>query len=340
MIKIKRLMVCLLLPLCTMWLSMAQERINEFVVNVDENHNPMTIYSSYGATPNDGVVIVNSTIQDLEFNIPAAPGRIRTISDKKKNRYVLIISPNDVNYQQYTITINANGFMQGKIEPVVVKAGLSSGFVVNPKYDYIASTHNTIGGHEYVDLGLPSGTLWATCNVGSNSPEGGGDHYAWGETWYKGRYSYNRNDYKYMKDGDIFKVTKYCYEKIYGYRRRTDYISTLEACDDAANSKWGSGWRIPTKYQWEELKDKCRWTWISSGYKVVGPNGNSIFLPAAGAYNENGFVSSGGAYWSASLDTEFSSDSWGLLFTSDGIKIHFFRRYNGFSVRPVCSFRK
>lgn len=135
MIKIKRLMVCLLLPLYTMGLSMAQERINEFVVNVDENHDPMTLYSSYGATANDGVVIVNSTIQDLEFNIPAAPGRIRTIPDKKKNRYVLIIQPNDSNYQQYTITINAKGFVQGKINNVVVKAGLSSGFIVNTKYE-------------------------------------------------------------------------------------------------------------------------------------------------------------------------------------------------------------
>ena len=335
-------MVSLVLLLSTIGVVSAQDRMNEFVVTIDESHNPMTIYSSYGATPNDGVVIINSTISDLEFSILSVnDGRLRkVVQDKDNNRYLLIIQPNDINYKQYTITIKANGFLRGKIDSVVVKAGLSSGYIVNPKYDFNALTHNTIGGHEYVDLGLPSGTLWATCNVGAFNPEGQGNHYAWGETSYKGRYSYNRNDYKYMKDGDTFKVTKYCYEKLYGYRRHTDYISTLEACDDAATSNWGNGWRTPTKYQWEELKDKCRWTWISGGYKVVGPNGNSIFLPAAGAYNENGFVSSGGAYWSASLDTEFSSDSWGLLFTSDGIKIHFFRRYNGFSVRPVCSFRK
>ena len=132
-------MVCLLLPLCTMGLSMAQERINEFVVNVDENHNPMTIYSSYGATPDDGVVIVNSTIPNLEFNIPAAPGRIRTIPDKKKNRYVLIIQPNDSNYKQYTITINAMGFKQGKIEEVVVKSAMSKGYIVNPINDMLSS---------------------------------------------------------------------------------------------------------------------------------------------------------------------------------------------------------
>lgn len=114
-------------------MGLAQERINEFVVNLDETHNHMTIYSSYGATPNDGVVIVNSSIPDLEFNIPAAPGRIRTIPDKKKNRYVLIIQPNDNVYRQYTITINATGFRQGKIEGVVVKAGLSSGYIIDQK---------------------------------------------------------------------------------------------------------------------------------------------------------------------------------------------------------------
>lgn len=131
----KHIIVSLFVVLCSFGTVRSQERINEFVVNTDETHNPMTIYSSYGATPNDGVVIVNSTIPNLEFNIPAAPGRIRTIPDKKKNRYVLIISPNDVNYQQYTITINAKGFVQGKINDVVVKAGLSSGFIVNSKFE-------------------------------------------------------------------------------------------------------------------------------------------------------------------------------------------------------------
>lgn len=130
----KRFIISLFAVLCSFGAARSQERINEFVVNADETHNPMTIYSSYGATPNDGVVIVNSTIPNLEFNIPSAPGRIRTVPDKKKNRYVLIIQPNDNNYKQYAITINANGFKQGQINSVVVKAGLSIGYVVNPKH--------------------------------------------------------------------------------------------------------------------------------------------------------------------------------------------------------------
>ena len=126
----------------------SQETINEFVVKVDETHNPMTIYSSYGATPNDGIVIINSTIQDLEFNIPAAPGRIKTVADKNKNRYILIIQPNDNNYKQYKITINAKGYIQGKIFPVVVKAGFSTSYVVNPKY---VARPNNIESLLYVD---------------------------------------------------------------------------------------------------------------------------------------------------------------------------------------------
>lgn len=141
MAKIRFLIFCIVLLFCPIRLTIAQERINEFIVNVDETHNPMTIYSGYGATPNDGVVIVSSTIPDCEFNIPSAPGRIRAVPDKKRNRYVLIIQPNDNNYRQYTITINATGFKQGKLEGVVVKAGLSSGYIVNPKFDINKSSN-------------------------------------------------------------------------------------------------------------------------------------------------------------------------------------------------------
>ena len=122
--------------LCSFGTACAQERINEFLVNVDATQDPMTSYTLYGATASDGVVIVNSTIPNLEFGIMSvAKERLRkVVHDKGKNCYVLIIQPNDINYQQYTITINAKGFKQGKINAVVVKAGLSSGYTVNPKY--------------------------------------------------------------------------------------------------------------------------------------------------------------------------------------------------------------
>lgn len=161
--KIKSFMVFMCLLLSSMGEVEAQERINQFVVEIDEAHNPMTIYSSYGATPNDGVVIVNSTIPDLEFNIPTAPGRIKTIADKKKNRYVLIIQPNDNNYRQYTITINAKGFVQGKIGPVEVRAGLSTGYIVNPKrkiYNAFVSCNYSYGiGTKAHSVGVSCGKL-------------------------------------------------------------------------------------------------------------------------------------------------------------------------------------
>ena len=121
--------------LCCFGTVVAQETINEFVVEADRTyHDTMTIYKSYGATPNDGVVIVNSTIPDLVFDIPSAPRRlINTIPDKNKNRYVLIIQPNDNNYKRYTITINAKGFKQGAIDDVVLKPSISSSYIVNPK---------------------------------------------------------------------------------------------------------------------------------------------------------------------------------------------------------------
>ena len=89
--KIIRLMVSLVLLLSTIGVVSAQDRMNEFVVTIDESHNPMTIYSSYGATPNDGVVIINSTISDLEFSILSVnDGRLRkVVQDKDNNRYLI-----------------------------------------------------------------------------------------------------------------------------------------------------------------------------------------------------------------------------------------------------------
>lgn len=129
--------IVLITVICSHGTALAQDRINEFVVDEDKTHNALGLYVNYGATPNDGVVVINSTISDLEFGIlSVAKERMRkVVHDKEKNRYVLIIQPNDKNYKQYTITINAKGFMQGKINSVVVKAGLSSGYIVNSKFD-------------------------------------------------------------------------------------------------------------------------------------------------------------------------------------------------------------
>ena len=105
-------------------------------------------------------------------------------------------------------------------------------------------------GHEYVDLGLPSGTLWATCNVGASKPEEYGDYFAWGETKPKSDYSWET--YKWCK-GSSKTMTKYCTNSKYGYNGFTDDLWELLPEDDAATVNWGSGWQTPSLAQLKEL---------------------------------------------------------------------------------------
>lgn len=195
---------------------------------------------------------------------------------------------------------------------------------------------NFINGHEYVDLGLPSGLKWATCNVGASSPEEYGGYYAWGETEEKNDYSYET--YKWCK-GTYDTMTKYCTNSDYG---TVDNRTTLTSSDDVATVKWGSKWRMPTMEEMEELNEDCIWTWTTqngvNGMKVTGPNGNSIFLPAAGYRNGTGFYDRGsrGNYWSATLFEYINNCAFDLYFDSGGSRWDYWLyRYLGRSVRPV-----
>ena len=126
--------------------------------------------------------------------------------------------------------------------------------------------------HEYVDLGLS--VKWATCNVGATSPAAHGDYFAWGETKTKDTYSMDNSETYYLTISDLQEQ---------GY---IDENGNLTPEHDAARVNWGGSWRMPTKAEQEELSTKCTWTKTTqngvSGYNVKGPNGNSIFLPAAG----------------------------------------------------------
>ena len=182
-------------------------------------------------------------------------------------------------------------------------------------------------GHEWVDLGLPSGTKWATCNIGAKNPQDYGNYYAWGEVTPKD--VYNWSTYKYGSNYD--QLTRYT-DRYYGRNRFADGKTVLELEDDAAHFNWGGKWRMPTHAQQDELYDQCYWVWTESydglgvkGYIVYKAKAEAdkgvkvfkdipplssyslsdvhIFLPAAGYRGGGGLINAGsrGVYWSSSL---------------------------------------
>ena len=187
--------------------------------------------------------------------------------------------------------------------------------------------------HEYVDLGLPSGILWATCNVGAAKPEDYGGYYAWGETEEKNYYSWDT--YKWCDNSSELSISKYCTKSNNG---TVDGLTILEPGDDVAHVKWGGSWRMPTLEEWDELIQYCTSKEETlngvKGTKFTGKrNGNSIFLPYAG-YREDDQCqksSKAGLYWSS------------LLYNSQqAYDCSFYRpltswtvRYYGLTVRPV-----
>ncbi len=176
---------------------------------------------------------------------------------------------------------------------------------------------NSISGHEYVDLGLS--VKWGTCNVGASSPSDYGNYYAWGETKTKSEYI-EENSVMYGKNiGSIAGNSTY----------------------DVARANWGGTWRLPTKEEIEELVSKCKREWTMQGghrgYKITGPNCNSIFLPVAGWRYETSLNYAGeyGYYWSATPIEVDRYRTYDLYFYSGDFYRSWHTRYEGRSVRPV-----
>ena len=181
-------------------------------------------------------------------------------------------------------------------------------------------------GHEYVDMGFPSGVKWATCNVGATLPTEYGEHYAWGEIETKETY-------------EIGSCTT--------YGKALDSISGNSEYD-AASAKWGGNWRTPRLEDMYELVTKCEWIWAGNGFNVVSKiNGNYILLPAAGFMNTPAAIAGGtegvldqgrwGYYWTATpYDEKYTNkEACSLLLSSGGYQTEVGLRYNGFSIRPV-----
>lgn len=186
-----------------------------------------------------------------------------------------------------------------------------------------------------IDLGLS--VLWAATNVGANSPEQFGDFFAWGETTPKTNYTWDT--YRWCA-GASDDLKKYNCESGYG---TVDNKAVLDLEDDAAHAKLGGVWRMPTSVEMDELKEKCHWMHMAyrgvQGYKVTGPNGNSIFLPATGYRSETAHGSRGtsGYYWSSTLITSYPEKAFYLFCGASNTAKYNNDRSIGCTVRPVCS---
>ena len=213
-------------------------------------------------------------------------------------------------YEPYTATFTLSHNQHLPLNYTLQKEQPKPNVVIN-------KDRGRLNGHEWVDLGLS--VLWATCNVGASSPSDYGDYYAWGETKTKSSYTEGNSKTYNVVMPDISGEPKY----------------------DAATANWGEGWRMPTKEELEELVDKCDWEWTSqsgrNGYKVTGPNGNSIFLPAAGwRYGTSLNIAGGyGNYWSSSPNGSYTPSAYRLYFRSGNHYVGWSYRYGGRSVRPV-----
>ena len=169
----------------------------------------------------------------------------------------------------------------------------------------------------YVDLGLPSGLLWASCNIGAENPEEFGDYFAWGEVEPKERYE--RDNYVGNATGK-YNINQY-----------------MELVDDAARHNLGGNWRIPLPEEMDELVNECTWTWTTlnnvNGYEVKGPNGNTIFLPAAGEFYSKPYSQGEGAVYRGNHKR---GQTFNLHFGEERVhtmvEMH---EYSGFTIRPV-----
>ena len=196
----------------------------------------------------------------------------------------------------------------------------------------------TYNGHDYIDLGLPSGTLWATCNVGATIPEIIGDYFAWGET--ESKTIYNWNTYKYcVVVGEAHYFTKYC--SSHGYNGFADTLTVLQPIDDAAVINWGDGWRMPSVEEWVELYQNTRSIkTIQNG--VYGElfnsdNGNSLFLPATGEFFNNSINDDDLClYWINKVSDDSGSARCYCNQNPEHGVIWNASRMVGYPVRPIC----
>ena len=252
-------------------------------------------------------------------------------------------------YQGTLMFFNSQGQPIKTIEVNEVEKGrylLTVNYLTDTYTYYYCDNSGSIEGRDYVDLGLPSGTLWATCNVGASKPEVYGDYFAWGETtgYNGGKTDFGESNYNWC-NGSGFIMTKYCTDSRYGNNGFVDNKTELDLEDDAAYENWGPAWRMPSIADFEELVNSSytttEWTTqngVNGRLITSKSNGNSIFFPAAGTRIGSSLVNvSVGYYWSRTLYERPSYYARNLLFNSGDVITGNNYRYDGLSVRPVRS---
>ena len=355
--KIRKLHMALVGILMSTQLANAQQ--NMLVVGNNGKINAISVssvdYATFNANDkpftisNDGIEDVGTTFITAACTVGLSPeSNVKTLSVTpevgvcySKYNSVPTIDDDDslslgTELKSYTFTLKS--LMSGTTyyfrTYVKLASGVFYGDVANAKTLGTAPVDNskTINGHWFVDLGLPSGLLWAKTNIGAEKPADNGNYYAWGETSTK--YTYNKSTYF---------DSKFTYYSLSGK-------TSLEKRHDAAYVNWGSSCRMPTKDEFKELDNaaNCDWTWTSmtasdgssiEGYKVTSvKNGNSIFLPASGLYGEYlGAYGSLSCYWSSTLSSEISPYAYSYhIDRYDYIWNKCESRYLGFPVRPVA----
>lgn len=222
----------------------------------------------------------------------------------------------------------------------VYKDGVVIGTYNAEKFDSISFFLKT----EYaaIDLGLPSGTLWADRNVGATEMWDNGVYVSWGETQEKPEYGMPKYKWCVFNDYENFYYTKYTVN---------DGLTSLKPEDDIATVEMGTEWSIPTQNDWEELITYCTWQWVTThpgekdGYAIIGPNGHALFLPAAGRKDGSDFSwgNTMGCYWTKDRGPLLSGKeiyAYEFYFGSDFKRIANTNRDCGITTRGVIKRQK
>ena len=318
------------------------------------NGNGFDIYDwkrSYKASPYETVFNYGinglENIPDISFYHYALQQNLykymleKNYNIRVSNMYIVVLHPNNNHYEKYEIPRldteiqTVLNYISSK-KVAIESADLNDSDAANQGDIQLAYNH------EYVDLGLR--VKWASCNIGASRPEEYGDHYAWGEIETK-RY-YNRANYKWAclenNENEYKIITKYCSDTHEGYNNLVDNKNILEREDDVASVKWGGKWHIPTELDFYELTRDCDFKLTQlhgvDGYlvtsKIEGYTNRSIFLPLAGRNNSQEI--NAGFYWASTKGAYVMREA-DCLFLGDNVQQSESNRFDGLSVRPVCS---